>query len=693
MAESLSGAAIASPGCGGFMSEPEPHAQKIACRGYVFDDFTLDLDRGCLWREGQEIKLRYKSFEALRYLVERSGRVVGKEEMMRALWPDAFVTDDSLVQCLIDARRALGDDAQRYVKTVPRRGYIFNAPVRESGLSASGAPDPGASAQVEAASAVIEKQDHNEENTLPEDAEMNDTQGAASGSSRSRRRSNSAFLPTVIIATILMAGLAGALVWRSSRPRPVKTVAEVRSIAVLPFRSIDAGSGDEYLGLGMADDLITRLSNLRHVTVRPTSAVRKYVGGEANPPNPVAAGQELDVESVLEGSIRRSGERIRVTVQLINVRDGTPLWAEKFDEKFTDILTVQDAVAEHVSQALLLQLTGAERMLLTKRYTNNPEAYQHYLKGRYFLTRRTESGYQKCIESFQQAIKLDQRYAPAYAGLADAYNIMGLYVFALSYPREVFPKAKEAAGEALRIDSELGEAHSALAFAKLNYDWDWPEVEREFKRAIDLKPDDANLQHYYSHYWMARGRASESLSASRRALELGQFDLVPLNAHLGWHYLHAREYDRAVEPLLKTIELDPNFVTSYLYLGLAYEQKRMNDAAIAEFSKAVAISSDGRRPVMEAALGHAYAVAGKRAEAQRLLDGLKRAWQGRFLSPYGVALIYVGLGDKEQAFAWLNRAYDERDNWLNYLKVEPRLDPLRSDARFTDLLRRVGFSR
>jgi TolB-like protein/DNA-binding winged helix-turn-helix (wHTH) protein/tetratricopeptide (TPR) repeat protein len=686
MAESLSGAAIASLGGGGFMSEPELHAQKVACRGYVFDDFTLDLDRGCLWRAGQEVKLRFKSFEALKYLVERSGRVVGKEEMMRALWPDAFVTDDSLVQCLIEARRALGDDTQRYVKTVPRRGYLFNAPVSESGLSASGAPNPR-----DAANAVIEKQEYNEENTLPEVAERNDKPSSISDPSLSRRRSNSAILPAVIIAALLLAGLTGALVWMSSRPRQVKTVAEVRSIAVLPFRSIDAGSGDEYLGLGMADDLITRLSNLRQVTVRPTSAVRKYVG-EANTPNPVVVGQELDVESVLESSIRRSGDRIRVTAQLVNVRDGAPLWAEKFDEKFTDILSVQDAVAEHVSQALLLQLTGAERMLLTKRYTNNPEAYQHYLKGRYSLTRRTESDYQKCIESFQQAIKLDQKYAPAYAGLADAYNIMGLYVFALSYPRDVFPKAKEAAAEALKIDSELGEAHSALAFAKLNYDWDWPEVEREFKRAIDLKPDNANLQHYYSHYWTAMGQREKSIAASSRALELGQFDLVPLNAHLGWHYLYSGDPDRAIKQLLKTIELEPNFVTSYLYLGFAYEQKGMNDAAIAEFSKAMAISGDGRRPVMEAALGHAYAVAGKRAEAQRVLDRLKEASKHRFISPYGIALIYLGLGDKEQAFAWLDRAYDERDNWLNYLKVEPRLDPLRSDARFTALLRRVGLS-
>jgi TolB-like protein/DNA-binding winged helix-turn-helix (wHTH) protein/tetratricopeptide (TPR) repeat protein len=673
------------------MSEPEPHAQKIACRGYVFDDFTLDVDRGCLWRAGQEIKLRYKSFEALKYLVERSGRVVGKEEMMRALWPDAFVTDDSLVQCLIEARRALGEDAQRYVKTVPRRGYLFNAPVRESDLSASGAPKPGPSAQVEAASAVIEKQEHNEEIAFPEDAERNDAQGAASGSSHSRWRLNSAVLPAVIIATLLMAGLAAALVWRSSGPKPVKTVAEVRSIAVLPFRSIDAGSGDEYLGLGMADDLITRLSNLRHVTVRPTSAVRKYVGGEANPPNPVVAGQELDVDSVLEGSIRRSGERIRVTVQLVNVRDGAPLWAEKFDKKFTDILSVQDAVAEQVSQALLLQLSGDEQRLLTKRYTNNVEAYKRYLEGRYFLSRRTEAGYQKCLESFQQAIKLDQRYAPAYAGLADAHTIMGLYVYALLRPHETFPKAKEAAGESLRIDGALGETHAALGYAKLNYDWDWMEAERELKRAIDLKPDYSASQHYYSHYWMAMGRVEESLAASLRAIDLDRFDLT-LNAHLGWHYLYAREYDRAVEQLLKTIELDPNFVTSYLYLGFVYEQKGMNEAAIAEFSKAVARSGDGRRPVMEAALGHAYAAAGRRVEAQRAIEGLKMAAERRYISPYSIAVIYLGLGDKEQAFAWLNRAYQERDNWLIYLNVEPRLDPLRSDPRFNDLLRRVGLS-
>ncbi len=646
------------------MSEPESNAQKNPCRGYVFDDFMLDLDRGCLLRAGQEVRLRPKSFETLKLLVERHGRLVSKSEMMQAVWPNTFVTDDSLVQCLIDVRRALGDEAQRYVKTIPRQGYLFDAPVSQSGPDASDSPG------------AID---------------------AAPRSARSRWRSNSAILPAVLIVALLLAGLAAALVLRPSRPLPAMTVAEVSSIAVLPFRSIDARGGDEYLGLGMADDLITRLSNLRRVIVRPTSAVLKYAGGEPNPPspqnppNPVAIGQALGVESVLEGSIRRSGERIRVTVQLVSVRDGSPLWAEKFDQKFTDILSVQEAVAERVAQALALQLSGDERKLLTKRYTNNTEAYRRYLEGRYFLNKRTQAGYEKCLESFQQAIKLDQSYAPAYAGMADAYNMIGLYVFTFLPPREVYPKAKEAAREALKLDDALGEAHTSLAYAKLNYDWDWPEVEREYKRAIELKPDDGNLQHWYSHYWMTRGRVEESLAASLRAIELNPFDLA-INAHLGWHYLFARQNERAAEHLLKTIELDPNFVNTRFYLGLMYEQKGMNEAAIAEFGKAVALSGEGRRPVMEAALGHAYAVAGKKAEAQRAIERLKMAARRRYISPYSIAVIYLALGDKEQALNWLNKAYEERDNWLIYLKVEPRLDPLRSDARFDDLLRRVGLA-
>ena len=667
------------------MSEQEVKLRNNSCHGYVFDDFTLDLDRACLWRAGEEIKLRNKSFEALRYLVEHNGRLVSKAEMIQALWPDAFVTDDSLVQCLIEVRRALGDDEHQYVRTILRRGYIFDAQVKASYQSASETSEISDTALVEDLRATIEEEEKREEDWQLSNGPGDDTVSGARNL-RGRRWPHLIVLPAILLLLLLTIWLVTDLVWRPSWLRPAKTVAEIGSIAVLPFKSIDSSGGDEYLGVGMADDLITRLSNLQRVTVLPTSAVLKYGNSETSP---VAAGKMLGVESVLEGSIRRSADRIRVTVQLVSVRDGSTLWAEKFDGNFTDILSLQDAVSEHVSQSLVRQLTGDERKVLTKRYTNNVAAYQHYLKGRYFLSRRTEAGYQKGLEHFQQAIKLDQRYAPAYAGLADSYNIMGLYVYALLRPHETFPKAREAAREALEIDGELGEAHASLGYTKLNYDWDWPGAERELKRAIELKPDDSPSHHYFSHYWMAMGRVEHSLAASLRALELNSFDLT-LNAHLGWHYLYARQYDQASEQLLKAIELDPNFVTSHLYLGYVYEQKGKNEAAIEEFSRAMKLSEEGRRPVIEAALGHAYARAGKRTEAQRVLAGLKETAQRRFISPYGIAVLYLSLGDKEQAFVWLNRAYDERDNWLNYLKVEPRLDPLRTDPRFNELLRRVG---
>ncbi len=673
------------------MSEPELKLRNISYRGYVFDDFTLDLDRGCLWRAGEEIKLRHKSFEALRYLVEHNGRLVSKAEMIQALWPDAFVTDDSLVQCLIEVRRALGDDEHQYVRTILRRGYIFDAQVKASYQSASETSDISDTALDDDLSAAIEEQEQREEDWQLKNGERDDTVSVKSTTAPGRRWPHPKFLPAIfLILVTLTAWLVLNLVnWvqRSSWIRPAKTVAEVGSIAVLPFKSLDSAGGDEYLGVGMADDLITRLSNLQRVVVLPTSSVLKYANGETSA---VAAGKALGVESVLEGSIRRSGDRIRVTVQLVSVRDGSSLWAEKFDEKFTDILSLQDAVAERVSQSLVSRLTRDERKLLTKRYTNNDEAYKHYLNARFFLVKRTEIGYRRCLEQFQQAINLDQNYAPAYAGMADVYNLMGLYVFALLPPREAFPKAKEAAEKALKIDGALGEAHSALGFAKMNYDWNWAEVERDFKRAIELNPNDSTIQHYYSHYWMARGQTEKSLAASLRALDIEPFDLVPLNSHLGWHYLQARQYPQAVEQLLKTIELDSNFVSAHLFLGFVYEHQGNNEAAITEFNKAVILSEEGRRPVMEAALGHAYALAGKKNEAQRVLARLKDNAQRRFISPYGIAMLYLGLGDKEQAFIWLNRAYDERDNWLNYLKVEPRLDPLRTDPRFIDLVRRVG---
>ena len=619
---------------------------------YHFEGFTLDLIRGCLLREGQEVKLRPKSFEVLRYLVERPGRLVGRAELMQALWPDTFVSDESLAQCLMDVRRALQDDSQRLVKTVPRRGYLF-----QGAVSAAAAPAGGLS-----------------------------------------RRA------VLLGSGLVAAGVGGGtLLYRGFRGAK-----EPATLAVLPFRPLSLNGRDEPLELGMADALITRLSNLRQTIVRPTSSVRRFLDGGTDS---VAAGRQLQTDWVLDGSIQRSGDHIRVTVQLLQVRDGRPSWAETFDEKFTDIFTVQDRISERVADALALRLTGEERKRLTRRYTDDAEAYQLYLRGRYHWNKRTTAGLNKGIEYFQQAIEKDPNHAPAYAGLADSYSVLGSYDQGARAPKEVFPKAIAAARKAIEIDETLAEAHAALAFIQFHYEWNGAGAEKEFRRAFELNPRYTTLQQWYSLYSLARGRTEASLAASKRAIELDPVDL-PINAHLGWHYFFARQYAPAIEACRKTLELDSFSPLPHWYLGMAYEQQRDYQNAIAEFQIAYVLSGgspappssmayayalardavSGGNPVYLSSLGHAYAVLGNVLEARRVLGELDELSERRYVSPYEKAIVHVGLGETEEAFEWLEKAYGERAGWLVYLPVEPRLDRLRSDQRFSDLVRRVGLA-
>ena len=624
---------------------------------YCFAGYTLDLIRGCLLQEGQEVKLRPKSFELLRYLVERGGRLVGRAELMQAIWPDTFVSEESLAQCLMEVRRALKDDSQRLVKTVPRRGYIF---ITEVGGPAAPAPP-----------AVI------------------------------RRPNRTA----VLLASVLfLAGSGGALLYW----RVFQTPKDPATLAVLPFRPLSQNGRDEFLELGMADALITRLSNLRQTVVRPTSAVRRYSNGETDA---VTAGRQLRADWVLEGSIQRSDDRIRVTVQLLSVPGGKPSWAETFDEKFTDIFTVQDRISERVADALALQLTGEERKRLSRRYTSDAEAYHLYLRGRYHWNKRTGAGLNKGIEYFQQAIQKDPNYAPAYAGLADSYSVLGSHDQGALAPKEAFPKATAAANRAIEIDETLAEAHAALAFIKFNYEWDWAGAEKEFRRVFELDPRYPTPQQWYSQYSMALGRSEASLAASKRGVELDPVD-IPINAHLAWHYLYARQYDLAIETCQKTMELDANSPMPNWYLGMAYEQKREYQKAIGELeiafalsgggpfplssqAHAYAVASDalsGGNPVYLSSLGYAYAAAGNVLGARQVLRDLDELSRRRYVSPYEKAVIHAGLGETEQAFDWLEKAYAERAGWLIYLQVEPRLDRLRSDPRFGHLVRRVGLA-
>nr|MBA2703849.1 tetratricopeptide repeat protein [Blastocatellia bacterium] len=438
---------------------------------------------------------------------------------------------------------------------------------------------------------------------------------------------------------------------------------------------------------GISDALINRLGNIRQVVVRPTNAVRKYTDPGQDP---MVIGRELGVDTVLDGNIQRAGERVRVTAQLINVRNNAPLWSETFDEKFTDIFTVQDTISERVVQALTLTLTGEEKKLLTKRPTSNTEAYQAYLKGRYFWNKRTEEGYKRAIEYFEESIEKDPRYAQAYAGLADSYALLGSMGNAVLPRSEAMPRAKLAAEKALLIDETLAEAHASLAFVLMHFEWDWPGAEREFKRAIELNPSYATAHHWYAYYLLARGRTDESLAEIKRAQEIDPLSLI-INTDVGEMYFFARQYDRAIEQCQKTRELDPDFDLAVRLLGWTYLQKGMHEKAIAELQRAVSLSQ-GRRD-STALLGYAYGVVGKREEAKEVLSELKEIGKRSYVGPFEIALIYTGLNEKDQAFAWLEKAYDERSGSLILLNADPALDGLRSDRRFADLVRRVGTAR
>ncbi len=458
-----------------------------------------------------------------------------------------------------------------------------------------------------------------------------------------------------------------------------------RSIAVLPLKTLRLGgtddTGDEYLGLGLADAVINRLSNIRRITVRPTSSVLKYMQ-EAN--DPFTAGEELGVGFVLDGRIQRIGDRIRVTVQLVSMRDGAPLWASQFDEKYTDILSLEDSISAQVAEALIPKLTGEEREQLTKRGTDNPEAFEAYLRGRYHWNTYTEEGLAKAIVHFNQAIAVDPSYAAAYTGVADYYNWLGVY--SVLPPRECFSAAKEAATRAIAIDDTLAEAFTSLGFAVWAYDWDWRESERLFKRALELNPNYLPAHEWYAHVLGSSGRHPEAIAEMRRAIELDP-QSAALAAMFAFELRVARQYDEGVEQLRRAIAIEPNNHLVLQGFGWVYGQQARFEEALAATGRAVELS--GRTHLTLWTHGYMLAVSGREREARQVLTELHDAARHRYVSPCFMALINTGLGDYDEAFKCLDRAVDLRDYWLVWLGVEPRFDALRSDPRFRQLLKRI----
>ncbi|HKQ53251.1 MAG TPA: winged helix-turn-helix domain-containing protein [Pyrinomonadaceae bacterium] len=579
---------------------------------YEFGPFRVDAQRHILLREGSAIPLAPKVFETLLVLVRSGGRVLKKNELMEAIWPDTFVEESNLAQHIFLLRKVLGEEKgeHRYIVTVPGVGYRFVAQVRVSEEPLADAP-------------------------------------------------------------------------LAERPGAMADIRPPASLAVLPFKTIPVTEGDEVLGLGMADALIMKLSGLRLVKVRPTTAVLRYVGPGHDP---LAAGRELGVEALLDGYYQRHGDQMRVSVQVIRVRDGVTLWAAKFDESFTNFFAIQDSVSEHVVHELEIELSGAERRQLRKNYTDNPEAFRAYIKGRYFWSRRTPEGLRKGLEYAQQAVALDPTYAAAYIGIADTYNLLGAQ-HSVMPPDDAFPRARAAAQRALEIEPAMAEAFASLGFVAYCFDWDWPTAESHFRRAIELRPNYPTAHHWYGEFLSTAGRFEEAVVSLRQALALDPLSLA-VGTDLGATFYYAGDYERGEEEISKALEVDPSFVRAHLVMGAIRERKGEHDEAVKSLQRAYTLSE--RDPAILPSLGHALAVSGETRAAREVLEELRQLSERRYIPPCGVALIHAGLGEREEVYRWLGTAFERRDFNLLWLNINPRFERLRGDAEFKELVRRVG---
>jgi DNA-binding winged helix-turn-helix (wHTH) protein/TolB-like protein/Flp pilus assembly protein TadD len=646
---------------------------------YEFGRFRLDTSERVLLRDLDPVPLTPKVFDILLALVERGGHIVEKNDLMKKVWPNTFVEEGNLTQNVSILRKALGENpaSPQFIETVARRGYRFVAVVKagaengvlslpalttpsdtretQNGSHESGAPTLAAPPQVE--ETVFQNGNH-----AP--AVKSEARVATSGIFKNHKLA-------IGVAAVLLAGIG--LIYFAGRSKAGSEAGiPIDSIAILPFVDDAAGSEAEYLNDKIAESLINSLSKLPKLRVVPRSVVASYKGNI----DPRQVGRDLNVRAVVTGRVHRYGDTISIQADLIDLDQVAQIWGKHYDGKLADILLVQEDISRDMFENLRLKLNVEEKKHL--------EAYRLYSKGRNAWNKRTAESLQQGITYFQQAIDTDPNYAEAYAGLADCYNM--LVVYGASQPKDGFPKAKEAAIKALEIDESLAEAHTSLAFIKFRWDRDRVEAEREFLQAIKLKPAYAPAHQWYSSFLIALERFDEAIVEAKRTQELEPLSFTA-SSHLGWIYYLAGQSDRAIEQCNKILELDPNSFPARRYRGLAYEQKGMYREAIDDFQKGVKVSGS---PLMLALLGHAFAASGQKSEAEHVLSELNEVQGRRYVSPYTVAAIYAGLGNKDQAFKWLEKAYEERDVWLMNLKVDPVFAKLRSDKRFPDLLARAG---
>ncbi|UCH84598.1 MAG: protein kinase [Candidatus Latescibacterota bacterium] len=454
-------------------------------------------------------------------------------------------------------------------------------------------------------------------------------------------------------------------------------------IAVLPFADVSQKKDQDYLCDGIAEEIINHLAQVEglHVVARTSAFSFKDKNEDIR-----EIGRKLGVDTLLEGSVRKAGDRLRITAQLITASDGYHLWSERYDREMEDVFTIQDEITMAIVDKLKVTLLGEEKDALVKRYTEDVEAYNLYLKGRFFWNKRTETGYLKGLEYFRQATDQDPSYALAYAGIADSYDLLGWYGY-LS-PQEAFPRARKAAERAMELDDTLAEAHASSGWISANYDWDWANAEKQYNRALELNPNYATAHQWYAELLTYMGRHDDSITEAKKALELDPLSLIISN-DLGQVYYFARRYDEAIYQLRKTLEMDPGFLVAHFFLALTYAQRAMYDDALRTAQRAMAIAGEGDSLILTQ-LGIIYSLSGKKDNAREVLDELQDLAKHRYVSPFRVALVYVGLGQNDKAFWWLDKACQERDHWMETLKVHPALDGLRTDERYADLLKQTG---
>jgi TolB-like protein/DNA-binding winged helix-turn-helix (wHTH) protein/Tfp pilus assembly protein PilF len=649
----------------------------------VLGEFELEPDKYLLKHHNQYIHLPELPFQVLLYLVENRERYVSRQELLERFWSGSESYEETLTKCISTIRTELNDPptSPTYIETRKKVGYRYVGPFEEERR-----PDLHSFFEVERTRGLeisVEEHDDEVENGRATEKGIS-TQYSLDPLYLREPQHSSRTLPVVLTISLIALTASALIFYRHRFSSQSNQPALVRSIAVLPLRNLSDDVANEYFSDGMTESLISSLSKIDGLKVISRGSVFKF---KAEDVDPREAGRQLGVAAVLEGSVRRDGDTVRVEVRLVNAADGQVLWAGgPYDRALREIFALQDEIARNVAIGLRFQFSEGDGRRLAGAHTVNVEAYQLYLKGRYFWNKRSEESLKKAVEFFNQALEKDRNYALAYAGLADCYTLLTTYNYGQLPPEEGFPKAKKMALQALQIDESLAEAHASLATIHHWYEHDYASAEREFKRALELSPNYAAARHWYATYLREAQRDDEAFAEIKRAQELDPLSLV-INGNVAQHYYFRRDYDRAIEQMLKTIEIDPNFSVSYQSLAYYYEKKGMYEEAIKAARKAFETSGDGQYAALVA---RNYALSGRREQARKILRELMELRTRRFVSPTLVALVYDGLGEMDQAFVWLNKAQEERDVMIRSLKQDPVFDGLRSDPRFADLERRVG---